>query len=288
VLEGAVALALPINKYQSLEFTKTTGDRVLTWNAKHKNGNWFDAIFDLSDFDVISTSDTTLAGRLASILKKARRLNPGFLNPDRGIKVETYMGFLPWHGLGSSSTLINNIAQWADIDAYKLQKITFRGSGYDIACARSGKPLFFQLVDGDPVVEETGFKPVFQENIYFVYLGKKQRSLESIKDFKANAGYSVTEISEISDISRSMAKCQKQSEFNFLVENHERIMAGVLGRPGIKSVVFDDFEGSVKSLGGWGGDFVMMTTEMGKTGFKAYLMEKKLTTFYSFSELSII
>ena len=288
VLEGATALALPINKYQSLEFANINEKNVLNWNAEHKNGEWFNARFNLSNLEIISASDNLLASRLESILKKARGLNPGFLISTEGFQVNTNLDFLPWHGLGSSSTLINNIAEWAEIDAYELQKITFRGSGYDIACAQSEKPLFFKIVEGKPVVELIEFKPVFSENIYFVYLGKKQRSLESIKDFRVNARYSRKEISEISDISKSLAKCGKQEEFEYLVEKHEMIMSGVLGRPTIKSIAFDDFNGSVKSLGGWGGDFVMMTTKMSKTDFTAYLQKKNLTTFYSFNELLIL
>lgn len=288
VLEGATALALPINKSQSLEIYKTDSSNVLNWIAKHKNGNWFNAQLALSNFEIISADNIPLANRLAGILKKTRGLNPEFLKSGNGIQVKTNLDFLPWHGLGSSSTLINNIAKWAGVDAYELQKTTFKGSGYDIACAQSEKPLFFKLVDGKPIVEETEFKPGFSNNVYFVYLEKKQRSLESIKDFRANAKYSSNEISEISEISRSIVRCEKLEEFEFLIEHHEKILSRVLGRPTIKSVAFSDFDGSVKSLGGWGGDFVMMTSKMSKTDFANYLLAKKLPTFYSFNDLLII
>ena len=41
------------------------------------------------------------------------------------------------------STLINNIANWVNVDAYKLLNLTFGGSGYDIACASHNSPITY-------------------------------------------------------------------------------------------------------------------------------------------------
>ena len=40
-------------------------------------------------------------------------------------------------GLGSSSTLINNISSWAKINPYDLLWSISKGSGYDIASGQS-------------------------------------------------------------------------------------------------------------------------------------------------------
>lgn len=45
-------------------------------------------------------------------------------------------------GLGSSSTLMNNIANWGNVDAFALNDIALGGSGYDIAVAKAGAQLF--------------------------------------------------------------------------------------------------------------------------------------------------
>ena len=287
VLEGATALALPINKGQSLEVFKTEKEGVLQWNSKYLNEHWFSAEISIPQLEIIKTDNVKITKRLIEILSKTRELSSVFLSSEQGLKVETNLDFLPRHGLGSSSTLINNIANWAGAGAFELQKITFGGSGYDIACASFSKPLFFELAGGVPKVEEANFNPAFRNSIYFVYLGKKQKSIESIKNFRENAKYSSHEIDEISQISRTIVSCNKLEEFEQLVENHEEIMSNVLERPTVKSLVFSDFVGSVKSLGGWGGDFVMMTTTMGKKEFAKYLLTKNLDTFFSFNDLLI-
>ncbi len=287
VLDGATALALPINKGQSLDVSLRKNDKMLEWNAGHLNEHWFSAKISIPQLEVIDTDNISIANRLVEILNKTRELKPSFLDGEHGFTVETNLEFLPWHGLGSSSTLVNNIANWAGVDAFKLQEITFGGSGYDIACANNSKSVFFKLVEGNPIIEEANFNPEFSDNIYFVYLGKKQRSIESIKNFRESAKYSNIEIREISNISRQLIECKKLKEFDYLIDAHERIMSGVLGRPTIKSIAFSDFDGSVKSLGGWGGDFVMMTTTNDKMEFAKYLLKKKLETFFPFGDLLI-
>jgi hypothetical protein len=54
-------------------------------------------------------------------LHEAYKLNPDFITNSNGYIITTELGFLSW-GLGTSSTLINNIAQWLQIDAFTLLK----------------------------------------------------------------------------------------------------------------------------------------------------------------------
>jgi hypothetical protein len=60
-------------------------------------------------------------------------------------------------GLGSSSTVINNIAKYAGVDAFALNKIIFSGSGYDIACANAKKPVLFRIDEEGPVNDTVQF-----------------------------------------------------------------------------------------------------------------------------------
>ena len=73
-----------------------------------------------------------------------------------------------------SSTLINNIAQWLQIDAFELLRKSFGGSGYDIACAQNNTPITYSIVNRIPKVEQLTFEPEFAKNIYFVYLNSFQ------------------------------------------------------------------------------------------------------------------
>ena len=83
----------------------------------------------------------------------------------------THLDFDPNWGLGSSSTLISLLAQWANVNPYELLKMTMGGSGYDIACATASQPIIYRLENGSPIVEKADFKPAFADKLYFVYQG---------------------------------------------------------------------------------------------------------------------
>ena len=54
-----------------------------------------------------------------------REQNQDFLAELKGAVIETQLDFLRNWGLGSSSTLINNIAQWANVNPFDLQQKSF-------------------------------------------------------------------------------------------------------------------------------------------------------------------
>jgi hypothetical protein len=78
----------------------------------------------------------TIKSTLLSILHEGYVLNPSFIKAERDI-ILLQLSFPKKMGLGTSSTLINNIAQWLQIDAFTLLNNSFGGSGYDIACAQN-------------------------------------------------------------------------------------------------------------------------------------------------------
>lgn len=287
VLKGARALAIPLKFGQDLqiEIAPKKSSPILFWKSYENDLLWFELILDLSNFKLIEASDRLIADKLIQILKIAYKQNPSFISDGKSYIAKSKMNFDRSWGLGSSSTLINNIANWAGIDPYSLLKESFGGSGYDIACASSETPIFFTLNQGDVEVETLSFKPVFHQNLYFVYLGKKQSSAESIKQFESvnvNPGDS---ISAISEISLRMAQANKLSEFQELMLKHEEIISGVLNKKRIKEERFSDFSGEIKSLGGWGGDFILVATELNYESVKSYFIKKGLNVVFRFNEI---
>ena len=108
-------------------------------------------------------------------------LNPKFLsNTQQSLSVTTNLEFPEDWGLGTSSTLIYNIAKWANVDPFVLNKVSFNGSGYDIACANATLPIYYQLSDNKPIVKAAPFNPPFAKNIYFVYLRFKKDTRQGI------------------------------------------------------------------------------------------------------------
>lgn len=259
ILEGALGLAIPVRYGQSLRVTPTTR-QLLQWTSLNEDGTiWFQGCFNLHDGSKIYTSDQSMSQTLAAVLSEAKAQNPEFLSHSQGIAVQTQLNFPHSWGLGASSTLINNVAQWAQIDAYQLLWNTFGGSGYDIACAQHPYPITYQLEDGIPKVEQVAFNPPFKNSLYFVYLNQKQCSKAAVAAYKKQPFNQPTWLANVSLLTKKMMETSSLTEFEAVLEQHEALLSKVLGIPPIKTERFSDYPGAVKSLGAWGGDFVLAT-----------------------------
>ncbi len=287
VLKGAKTLALPLNLGQSLE-VKTIGiqEGMIHWDAYTTKGFWFAAIFSKFGFTVHASDDMDKADNLCNIFKEIKALNPNILQDKNDYFFTTRLEFDKDWGLGSSSTLISLLAQWAEVNPYELLKRTMGGSGYDIACATATKPITYQLKNGKPVVEEIEFKPTFSDRLFFVYQGHKQSSGKEVKSFEERAKtYDFSkEIEEISVISENLAKAISFDDFCHLLTRHETIMSQVLAQPSLQSQ-YPDFQGVIKSLGAWGGDFFLAATELSEKEVKHYFNEKGLDTIFKYDDI---
>ncbi|MBR4391039.1 MAG: hypothetical protein IKT08_02915 [Bacteroidales bacterium] len=285
VLKGAVALAVPTQLGQTLIVgLSQCGSPTIQWNAFQPEGSWLSATLSPDTLEVLSTDDQSKAEKLARILKAVRQLNPEVFKP--GLRFETHLEFDPQWGLGSSSTLLSNLARWAEVDPYQLLKMTIGGSGYDIACATSDTPIFYRLENDVPMVHSAAFNPPFVENLFFVYQGNKQHSSNEVARFneKMQKVDLRSEIEKVSDISRSLPRLTTLDDFQRAVNLHEEIMSRCLDRPPVQ-LQYPDFEGSLKSLGAWGGDFLLGATIWPLGRVKEYFHSHGLDTVFQYQEL---
>lgn len=290
VLEGAKSLALPTKFGQNLHVKKNNSPQLI-WRSFTVNKEiWFEAVFDLPKFRLLSCSFNSekegsaefIAETLLDILTEAKRLNSNFLALDHGIEVTTELTFPRNWGLGSSSTLINSIASWAKVDAFQLLWNSFKGSGYDIACAQNDTPIHYQIKEQKPIVDSVIFNPEFKDNLYFVYLNQKQDSKDGIAKFReSNIDYSA-QINRISEISDQLITVKSIDVFNSLIVEHEQIISSIIKLQPVKDRLFPDYFGEVKSLGAWGGDFVLAT---GNQETPNYFKNKGFETILSYSEM---
>ena len=302
VLKGALALALPLKLGQTLS-VETCHGASLQWDAHKPDGPWFSVTLNPQNLDIIDCDDQPKAEKLVQILKAVRELKPNAFND--GLHFETHLDFDPNWGLGSSSTLIANLARWANINPYELLKMTFGGSGYDIACATAEGPIYYQLSTTEsalrqaqgpkvvepvetptPMVEPIDFNPPFSDHLYFIYQGQKQSSSKEVKAFleKTNPIDLQKDIESVSEISRAAPKCETLDEFAMLMQCHERIIARCIGQEPVQKR-FPDFEGVLKSLGAWGGDFILAATNWDSIQVKAYFKEKGLNVVFDYKEM---
>ncbi|MFW5820843.1 MAG: GYDIA family GHMP kinase, partial [Bacteroidota bacterium] len=221
VLSGAEAIGLPLKKGQELIIQKTSGRSALAWKTFVLGNHWFDAYFSLPEFAIANTTDFPTAQILRDIFMAARELNPGFPDPRFHYEIISKVNFdLNW-GFGSSSSLLVNIAQWADIDPFELHFKISKGSGYDIATAKSDVPVLYKLEKGKPYFREVELQAHFLDNIYFGYLGKKRRSAEAVNEYPYGQIEKSGELNKISSISREILKVKLITEFINLLKQHD-------------------------------------------------------------------
>jgi mevalonate kinase len=287
ILKNAKGLALPTLKGQSLEVRYARSfDPVLTWKSFDQQGNlWFESKFEFWQFKCLKSKPSQEDLFLQKILREARALNFHFLREEVDIFVETYLDFPNNWGLGSSSTLIYNIAQWAYVSPFELFFKTSLGSGYDIACCQSSGPIVFGREASRPSWFSVDFFPSFKDSLYFLPLGKKQLSRKAVEDFFKIKSSFIKESTLIGQITEKILECSELAYFNELINQHEKIISASLGLPRAKDLYFNDYWGEVKSLGAWGGDMVLVTSSRCFEETSQYFVQKGFGPLLEYDDL---
>ncbi len=285
VLDGAIALAIPTKKGQYLTVKPTNNNKII-WKSFDENTDiWFETEFNntLTNTKITCKKHQTLL----TILQAAKQLNSIFLTNNKGYLITTQLTFNTNFGLGSSSTLIANIAKWAKVNPFELLQQSFGGSGYDIACANSNSALTYQLVNNTPIVKYIDFNPRFSAQIFLIYLNQKQDSKLGITRYKKlNTTIKKQQIELINTITEKMINCTSLIDFNVLIDTHEKYISEIIETPTVKETLFKDYNcGSIKSLGAWGGDFILVTVK--NITDLNYFKTKGYTTIFSLNNMML-
>lgn len=284
VLDGAKALALPTKFGQNL-IIEEAADHLIHWKSFDHDGSiWFEEHIPFTSIieKKINSDIQNIKNTLIEILHEAYTLNSDFITQSKGYKITTELTFPKFWGLGTSSTLINNIAQWLEIDAYELLQRSFGGSGYDLACAQNNTAILYQLINNTPTVEQVTFHPEFTNKIFFVYLNKKQSSKTAIASYMEKQGNLTHTIATIDKITDTVIKSKEVKEFALALQQHEIEMSNVLELQTVQEALFEDFNGVIKSLGAWGGDFVLAISKDNPT---AYFKERGFHVVVPYNEM---
>lgn len=282
ILDGSLSLALPTKRGQVLHYKEIDQD-ILHWRSLDIKGEtWFEAHFKGAELAVLESSDARKTETLKEILLAASNLSHS-VDRLRG-KVTTELEFPTNWGLGSSSTLLCCIAQCFDIDPMQLHFKVSNGSGYDVACGKTDLGITYQLEDGLAEVNEINWKPTFSASLFFVYLNTKQKSSSEVnkyQDRKSSIDLAAI-VEQISALTRTMMNANSLDVFNEAITKHEEIMSAALGYPTAKQLYFSDYKGAVKSLGAWGGDFILAT---GEAEDRMYFLDKGFSVIQEFESL---
>ena len=286
VLDGAMALSIPTKYGQSMTVEAAALGKI-HWKSVDNNGMiWFEHTFNIHDIEGTKNFTKTpksTTETLLKILQNAKKLNSNFLNKDCGWNITTNLNFPQNWGLGTSSTLINNIAQWAQVNAFKLLETSFGGSGYDIAAAKNNTAILYRRGGTAPVVTPVEINWNFTNQLFFIHLNQKQNSKEGIAQYR-KVNVSLVERNKISAITNSLVACETLTAFEQLLEAHETLISGILKIPTAKALLFNDYPGAIKSLGAWGGDFIMVTASRKELD---YFRNKGYQTIIPFAEMML-
>lgn len=285
VLDGATCLALPTKQGQSLSVKNYSGSDIKWKSLDEKGKEWFSCDISLYDFSSDKSTDTELSKKLQKILKSAVRLNCEFLDKWKGFKIETRLEFPTNWGLGSSSTLIHLIAEWAEISPLELYFRCENGSGYDVVCASADGPIFYWSTEEEISYAKAEFDPKFKDNLYFVHLNEKRKSSDAVKEYLSAVKDKKSLVKKITDISESMEDVKTLSTFEDTLNEHEELISSHCGFDKVKDLKFNDYWGSVKSLGAWGGDFVLATSDQPASDVMHYFKSKGYSTVIPYKDM---
>ena len=179
----------------------------------------------------------------------------------KSIEVKTTLDFPGDWGLGSSSTLINNVSQWAQIDPFSLHFKISNGSGYDIACAKEDSPVVYSTKHEIQTITPIQLEKSFFDQVFFVHLNKKQNSFDAVTSYNdVKTGIEIQDcIESLNQITNKFIQADSLKNWEQAMNEHEHLLSNVLEQETIKEKLFPMYPNSIKSLGAWGGDFAMAT-----------------------------
>ena len=123
--------------------------------------------------------------------------------------------------------------------------------------------------------------PAFAENLFFIHLNQKQDSGKAVAAYnKRKAPDSATQ-KTLEVLGQEILLVEEQDEFNALVKTHEEVIGKLIGQTPIQERLFPDFNGQIKSLGAWGGDFILAS---GGENTVDYFKDKGYTTVIPYRE----
>lgn len=288
ILDGAVGLALPTKFGQSLTVDQSN-EKGIQWKSLDcENKCWFEVHFN-EQLEIRNTTNNEIAERLQSILQASSAIK-------HNSQITTKLYFPNNWGLGSSSTLISLIAQWTNSNPYELLAKTFGGSGYDIACATAKSAITFQLDESkhsmvndvsikNHQLTTVDYRPAFSNSLYFLHLNKKQNSREGIQQYKNLIIEKKNIVEQISALTQKIIHAIELDEFCYYLEVHENIISNSLNLQKAKDIYFSDFPGTIKSLGAWGGDFVLVASNELPEMITHYFKAKGFPTIFCYQDM---
>lgn len=280
-IDGALVLAVPTQLGQTLFFEEIhDGKANISWKAFHQDQLWLNACLNYKSWEILETNLPEAASFIVKVLRNVQQLSSEKLHSDCSYRLSTNLEFPADFGLGSSSTLMNNLAEWAQINPYILNQESLGGSGYDIAVAHEKSAVLYKNKP-EISVERIAFNPSFKEDLIFIHLNQKQDTREGIRLYKSKQK-SAALIDEFTNLTKEIVKADDLEYFSALMMIHEKKIADFLNVETSKEKYFKECPVFIKSLGAWGGDFVMASKF---DGYRQWFSDLGFLNVFNWSDL---
>ena len=282
ILDGALALAIPTQFGQKLTIQEIEdAQSLIIWESLCQNQLWVKTKINYKNWKILESNLTDSALFIKNIIKEIQKLSSDKFKKNTSYLIKSNLEFPQNFGLGSSSTLLTNLAKWAKINPFELNENILGGSGYDIAVAQNSFAILYQIKDKIRHIEKINFSPKFKNELLFIHLNQKQNSREGIKLYHSK-NKSQQLIQEFSEITKSIVQCNDINSFSELMNIHEKKLSQFLGLKTAKEIYFSDCPVFIKSLGAWGGDFVMSKKF---DGYQKYFTQKGFKNVFTWQNL---
>ncbi len=297
VLDGAWALALPTRLGQTLTVTLTqiqNNKPAVYWQSIDELGQvWLETELLYPNFMPGTAPINPEKLTLQRLFQTIEQLNPSLsiFTQQPALQFTTRLQFNRHWGLGSSATLSTLMATWAGVNAYQLNNTLFGGSGYDVAVALHAQPLLYRLPNAQNFTPDVqilpNYNPPLAQYLYFCYTGQKQNSRHAIEYYRQQGKHQHPNLIEtISKLSLEIANATTLPQFCQLITQHENLIARCLNLPPLlQTPLLKGLPGAAKSLGAWGGDFVLVATEMPQTELKLRYFNKPHQVVLTYNQM---
>jgi hypothetical protein len=282
ISQGAEAIALPLKKGHTLAVTPIHGKKII-WESVYNQETKTKTILKSDDFEITQTNNENSAKFVQHILRKAMDHLPS-LSHLPGYHVKAFHDYPEFLRFGSESALIANITNWFNINPFRFSREISPGLQYGIACAKSNKPILYQLTNKYPDYREINLDLPFKENIYIVYTGHNPDSYNKKKETQKYPDHHEV-FPKIREINKRIIKSRAHEEFENALLEHEKLLSGVLTKERLQERIFQDFPGIIKPLNEWNGELILVTWKGDKNELHEYFAPYNIQTIFSWDEL---
>ncbi len=283
VLRGAQSIVMPLRYEQTLSVSPHTSENI-RWQCFENGNEWLDITLS-PESRIINTSDEKKATIVQHLLNTIKKKKPSL--KILGLHFHFEIDFKRNYGFGTSSTFISLLSQWSGVNPYLLLEKSFGGSGFDIAAATATEPFIYQAdrlhADAKRQINPVRISKNISNQLLFVYTGKKQRSRDEVMGFEKIVT-PPNQIAEMNHIIEKVLSCEEIRDFEEQMNRSELLLSTILNMRPVKLLNFSDYPYSVKSLGAWGGDFIMATFR-DETKARNYFSERGMHPIFNYQQL---